>query len=167
MSKIPFALTAILVLGLPLSSQSFAAQVSASRELGGALPFEVPSLHVSGTLIAAAGSRLLALTLALGDEPIETEVHRFVLVTSTGRYEPIGAGASADSLIPLDRIPLNKEVGVILPSDAIVALTRQSATSVILEVGPRGAVAFLYELPLGSSVRSLKLPDGRELVTTP
>ena len=167
MSKIPFTIAVMLVLGLPLSSQSFAAQVSARREIGGALAFEVPSLHVSGTLIAAAGNRLIALTLTLGDEPIETEVRRFVLVTSSGRYEPIGAGASAESLIPLDRIPLNKEVGVILPTDAIVALTRESAASVILEVGPRGTVTFLYEVPQGATIRSLRLPDGRELAATP
>jgi hypothetical protein len=163
MSKIALTLGALLVLGLPLSSQSFPAQVSASREIGGSLDFEVPSLHVSGTVIAAAGSRLVALTLILGDEPIETDVRRFAAVTSNGRYEPIAAGASADSLIPLDRIPVNKEVGVILPSDAIMALTRESATTVLLEVGPKGSVAFLYEVPEGASVRSLRLPDGREL----
>jgi hypothetical protein len=167
MSKVAFTLAALLVLALPLSSQSFAAQVSARRELGGSLAFEVPSLHVSGTLIAAAGNRLVAVTMALGEEPIETEVRRFVLVTSGGGYEPIGAGASAESLIPLDRIPLNKEVGVILPTDAIVALTRQSAASVILEVGPRGAVALLYEVPKDATVRSLRLPDGRELTVAP
>jgi hypothetical protein len=164
MSRIAFTLAALLALGLPLSSQSFPAQVSASREIGGSLDFEVPSLHVSGTLIAAAGSRLVALTLGLGDEPIETDVRRFVAVTSKGRCEPIAAGGSADSLVPLDRIPLNKEVGVILPTDAIVALTRESATNVILEVGPKGSVAFLYEVPQDASVRSLRLPDGRELV---
>jgi hypothetical protein len=167
MSKISFALAALLTVGLPLSSQSFAAQISARREIGAALDFEVPSLHVSGTLIAAAGHRLVALTMALGDEPIETEVRRFTLVTSDGRYEPIGAGASAQSLIPLDRIPLNKEVGVILPSDAIVALTRASATSVMLEVGPGGTVAFLYEVPKDAAIRALRMPDGRELSTTP
>jgi hypothetical protein len=163
MSKIALTLGALLVLGLPLSSQSFAAQVSGRREIGAALDFEVPSLHVSGTVIAAAGSHLVALTLTLGDEPIETDVRRFTAVTSKGRYEPIAAGASTDALIPLDRIPLNKEVGVILPTDAIVALTRETTTSVILEVGPKGSAAFLYEVPQDAVIRSLRLPDGREL----
>ena len=167
MSKLAFTLAVLLVLGLPLSSQSFAAHVSARREIGAALDFEVPSLHVKGTLIAAAGNRFVALTMTLGEEPIETEVRRFVLVASSGRYEPIAAGPSAQSLIPLDRIPLNKEVGVILPTDAIVALTRQSAASVILEVGPKGAVAFLFEVPKDATIRSLRLPDGRELTVAP
>jgi hypothetical protein len=164
MSKMAFALAAFLTLGLPLSSQSFAAQVSASREVGGALTFEIPSLHVRPTVLrAASGRRLYLATLALGDEPIDTEARRFVLVTSSGTYEPIGAGASGELIIPFERIPEDKEVGEILPSDAIFALTRRSATSVTLEVGAREHVAFLYELPLAAAVRSLRLPDGREL----
>jgi len=164
MSKIAFAFAVSLAVGLPLSSQSFAAQVSATREIGGALEFRVPSLHLSGAVMAAAAHRLLAVTVTLGEEPIEDDVRRFLLVTSDGRHEPIAAGGSADSLIPFDRIPLNQEVGVILPSDAIVALTRQSAATVILEVGPRGTVAFLYELPQGARIRSLRMPDGRDLI---
>ena len=165
MSKVSLALAVILALGLPLSSQSFAAQVTASRDIAEALPFEIPSLHVKGTVRPVSGNRLYIVTITLGEEPIETEVRRFVLVTSSGIYEPIGAGASAELIIPFDRIPVDREIGEILPSDAIVALTRRSATSVILEVGPRGTAAFLYELPVGGSVRSLRLPDGRELGT--
>jgi hypothetical protein len=166
MSKVPFALVVTLTLGLPLSSQSFAAQVSASREVGGALPFEVPSLHVKATLRPVAGNRFYIVTIELGEEPIETEARRFVLVASSGVHEPLGAGGSADSIIPFDRIPDDKEVGVILPSDAIVALIRHGAT-VRLEVGPRGTVALLYELPLAATVRAVRLPDGRELIVRP
>jgi hypothetical protein len=167
MSRIPFALAVVLTLGLPLSSQSFAAQVTASRSFIEALPFEIPSLHVTGTVRAAPGNRLHVVTIALGEEPIETEVRRFVLVAAGGTYEPIGAGGRADIIIPFDRIPIGREVGQILPSDDIVSLTRHSAASVTLEVGPRGTVAFLYELPRDAGVRSLRLPDGRELATPP
>jgi hypothetical protein len=61
----------------------------------------------------------------------------------------------------------SREIGEILPSDAIVALTRRSSTSVTLEAGPRATLALLYELPLASAVRSLRLPDGRELAIAP
>jgi hypothetical protein len=64
-------------------------------------------------------------------------------------------------------VPLGQEVGEILPSDAVLALTRTSTTSVTLEVGPRGTVAFLYELPTTATVRALRLPDGRELTIAP
>ena len=164
MSKIVFTLAAIMTLAPPLSAQSSAAHVSSSREVGGPLPFAIPSLHVGPTALRAApGRRLYVVMIELGEEPIETEVRRFLLVTSGGTLEPIGAGASGELIIPFDRLPDRQEVGVILPSDAIVALTRQSATSVVLEVGPRGAVALLYELPEAASVRSLRLPGGREL----
>ena len=115
----------------------------------------------------AIGNRLHIVTIALGDEPIEAEVRRFVLVTASGNYEPIGAGGGADLIVPLDRLPIGREVGEILPSDAIVALTRTSGTSVTIEADPRATLAFLYELPRTASVRSLRLPDGRELTFAP
>ena len=167
MSKVPSALAVILTIGLSLSSQSFAVQMTASHDAADALPFEIPSLRVKGTVRPATGNRLHIVSVTLGEEPLETDVRRFVLVTTTGTYEPIGAGGSAVLIIPLDRVPVDKEVGEILPSDAIVALTRRSSTSVTLEAGPRATLAFLYELPLASSVRALRLPDGRELTVAP
>jgi len=167
MSRIAFTFAVMLALGLPLSSQSFAAQVTAGRAIAGPLPFEISSLHLKGTVRAAAGARLHSVTITLGEEPIETEVRRFLLVTTAGTYEPIGAGGRDDIIIPFDRVPLGREIGEILPTDAILALTRTSATSVTLEVGPRGTVAFLYELPAAATVRALRLPDGRELTVVP
>jgi hypothetical protein len=158
---------AALMLALPFSSQPVAAQITEHREIVGALPFEIPSLRLKGSVRPAPGARLYAVTITLGEEPIETDVRRFVLMTSDGTYEPIGAGGRADIIIPLDRVPLGREVGEILPSDAVLALTRTSTTSVTLEVGPRGTIAFLYELPTGVTVRSLRLPDGRELTIAP
>ena len=157
----------ILGLGLPRPSQSLAAQVSAIREVGGALPFEIPSLRMPPSLLSAApGTRLYVVTVAVGEEGIESEARRFVLVTSSGSREPIGAGPSAEQIIPFDRIPDNQEVGVVLPSDTILALTRRSA-SVMLEVAPREQVSLLYQLPAAASVRALRMPDGRELAITP
>ena len=163
MSKISFTLAVILTLGLPLSSQSFAAQITEHREIVDALPFEIPSLRLTGSVRPEPGALLYAVTVALGEEPIETDVRRFVLLTSDGTSEPIGAGGRADIIIPLDRVPLGREVGEILPSDAVLALTRTSTTSVTLEVGPRGTVAFRYELRAAATGRALRLPDGREL----
>lgn len=165
MSRLPVALATIVGLGLTLASQSFAAQVVASEAIAEALSFAIPSLHLKGVVRPASGHRLQVVTIALGDSPIDADVRRFVLVTSGGDYEPIGAGGSAALMIPLDQVPADREVGEILPSNAIVALTRRSSTSVTLEAGPGATLAFLFELPLETIVRALRLPDGRELVT--
>jgi hypothetical protein len=167
MSKISFALAVILVLGLPLSSQSFAAQVTASAEVAGdGLAFEIPTHHLKGTVRPAAGHRLYIVSIVIGEEGLEADVRRVLVVTTAGTYEPIGAGGGALMIIPLDRVPLDQEIGQILPSDAIVALTRRSAESVILEAGPRATLAFLYELPAAATVRALRMPDGRELTVS-
>ena len=152
MSKISFTLAVILTLGLPLASQSFAAPVTANREIGEALPFRIPSLRLKGTIRPSPGSRLDVVTITLGETPVETDVRQFVLVTSDGPFEPIGAGGRADIIFPIDSMPLGREVGQILPSRrASLALTRTSATSVTLEVGPRSDGRVRLQVPEGAS----------------
>jgi hypothetical protein len=139
-----------------------------SHDVVGPLPFEVPLLRLSGLLRPAAGHRLFIVALRLGEEPLAADdISRFALVTTGGLCAPIGAGASELSIVPLDRIGVGAEVGEILPSDAMMVLTRTSTTRVALEVGPQGTLALLYDVPLAASVRALRLPDGRELATTP
>jgi hypothetical protein len=166
MNVLAAAVAAALMVA-PLSSQPAAMRVTASQEIAGAMPFEIPSLNLKGTLRPAADHRLSVVTLSLGEEPIETEVRGFRLVTSGGTYEPIGAGGGATLIMPLDRIPVDQEVGQILPSDAIVSLIRRAGEGVMIEAEPRGTVAFRYEFPLTAAVRSLTLPDGRALRITP
>jgi hypothetical protein len=165
MNVIAAGVAAALMAVLPLSSQP-AALVTASQPIAGAMTFEIPSLNLKGAVRPAASHRLHIVTLSLGDQPTETDVRRFRLVTSSGTYEPIGAGGGATLIVPLDRIPLDQEVGQILPSDAIVSLIRRVG-GVTIEAEPGGTVAFLYEVPLGAAVRSLTLPDGRALRITP
>jgi hypothetical protein len=130
----------------------------------GVLPFAVPLLRVSGVLTPSPGHRLFVVALRVGEEPIEADdISRFLLVTSAGARGPIGAGASERTIVPFDRLPVGREVGEILPSDAMLVLTRSTEARVTLEVGPQGTVAFLYDVPLTASVRALRLPDGREL----
>ena len=139
-----------------------------SHDVVGPLPFAVPLLRVSGRLEPAAGHRLFLVSLRLGEEGIGVDdIGEFVLVTAGGRREPIGAGASELSIVPFDRIAVGGEVGEILPSDAMLVLTRTSSTRIALELGPRGTIALLYEVPLGSAIRALRLPDRRELAITP
>ncbi len=160
------AVLAMFVTVAPLAAQPLPVQLIASQSIAEALMFAIPSLGLKGSVRATSGNRLHVVTVALGDTPIEADVRRFVLLTSGGHYEPIGAGGAADLIIPLDRLPLDREVGEILQSDAIVALTRR-AGGVTLEASARATLALLYELPLTVSVRSLRLPDGGELATTP
>jgi hypothetical protein len=161
-------LVGILALAVPPSSQSLAARITASHYVADPMGFAIPSLRIEGFVRPAAGNRLYVVALALGEEPIDADVGRFVLVATDGTtYLPIGAGGRPDLIVPLDRIPIDREVGEILPSNAIISLVRRSATSVALEVGPRGTIAFLYELPAAASVRALRLPDGRELAAAP
>jgi hypothetical protein len=139
-----------------------------SHDLAGALPFAVPLLRVSGVVQPADGHRLFLVALRLGEEPIDADdISRFALMTTRGVRKPIGAGASEASIVPFDRIRVGGEVGEILPSDAMMVLTRTSSTRVALEVGPQGTIALLYDVPRAASVRALRLPDGRELAITP
>jgi hypothetical protein len=137
-----------------------------SHDVAGALPFTVPLLRVSGLLQPAPGHRLFVVALSVGEEPIDADdISRFTLITSGGRRAPIGAGATEVSIVPLDRIPVGREVGEILPSDAMLVLTRGSSTRVAVEVGPQGTIALLFEVPLTARISALRLPDGRELAT--
>lgn len=57
-------------------------------------------------------------------------------------------------------VPLLRVSGLLQPAPT-------SSTRVALEVGPQGTIALLYEVPLGSAARALRLPDGRQLAITP
>jgi hypothetical protein len=149
MANMLLALVLTLVSGHPLPDE---------------VPFWIPSLRVDGTIRPAAGHRLFVVTATAGEEPIDVEdISRFVLITSAGRRAPIGAGVDAATIAPFDRIPVGKQVGQILPSDAMIVLERSSATRVSLEIGPRATIAFLYEIPRAATVSALRLPDGRQL----
>ena len=128
------------------------------------LAYANPSLNVKGTVGPAPGHRLDIVVIALGATPVEAEVGAFTLLASGGfAYAPIGVGGGVNLIFPLARLPIGREVGQILPTDAIVAVTRNSSTSVTLEAGPNGTIALLFELPTSAVVKSLRLPDGRLL----
>jgi hypothetical protein len=164
MSILSLAVGLLLALASPMSAQPHTARVTASHDVAAPMPFALPSLKLEGLVRASTGNRLYVVALDLGEESIDSDVARFVLLDEDGKtYEPIGAGGGPDLIVPLDRIPIGTEVGEILPSDAIVSMKRRSATSVALEVPPAGTIAFLYQLPVAASPRALRLPDGREL----
>ena len=138
--------------------------VATVTHLAGPLAYANPSLNVKGTVSPAPGNRLDIVVIVLGATPVDAEVAAFTLVTASGvAYAPIGVGGGANLIFPLDRLPIGQEVGQILPSDAIVAVTRHSISSVTLEAGPRGTIALLFELPASAVVKSLRLPDGSQL----
>jgi hypothetical protein len=153
---------------MPILSVAFAVllTLTSSHDVSGALPFAVPLLRVSGLLQPAPGHRLFVVALRVSAEAIaEEDISRFTLITSVGGRTPIGAGATEISIVPLDRIPVGGEVGEILPSDAMLVLTRGSSTRIAVQVGPQGTIALLFEVPRAARVRALRLPDGRELAT--
>ena len=61
-------------------------------------------------------------------------------------------------MIPFESIPVGQEIGQVLPTDAMLALTRTSPTTVMLELGPHGTIAFLFEVLVDAEVRALRLP---------
>jgi hypothetical protein len=137
------------------------AKVTLVKTLDEGLAFSNPAIKTRGTIEPAAGFCLEIVELTLGAMPIEAEVGGFVLVAAGGsQYVPIGVGGGSDTILPLERLPLGREVGQILKSNAIVEVTRNTATSVTLDADPRATVVLLYEVPLGSVFRGLRLPDG-------
>ena len=137
------------------------ATVTLVQALDNGLAFANPASRSKGTIEPAAGLRLEIVELTLGAMPIEAEVSGFMLVSAGGlQYAPIGVGGGSDTIVPLDRLPLGREVGQILKSNAIVAVTRTSTTSVTLDADPHATVALLYQLPLTSVFSALRLPDG-------
>jgi hypothetical protein len=159
---------ACLVPHLPAPQMATTAKLTLLRNVTDSLPFSNPSLGLKGTILPHTGARLQIVVIALGDVPIEAEVRQFTLISVGGiPYEPIALGGGPDLIFPLDRLPLGQEVGQILPSDAIVAVKRVSGTRVTLEADPRATLAFVFEVPEGSALRALRLPDGSELALRP
>jgi hypothetical protein len=137
------------------------ANVTLVKALDGPLAFSNPAIKSKGTIEPAAGRRLEIVELTLGAMPIEADVSGFMLVAAGGRqYAPIGVGGGIDTILPLAALPIGREVGQILKSNAIVEVTRKSATSVTLDADPGATVVLLYELPLASVFRGLRAPDG-------
>ena len=132
------------------------------------LAYANPSLNVKGTVSPAPGHRLDIVVLSLGATPVEAEVGDFMLFAADGlSYTPVGVGGGAHLIFPLDRLRIGQEVGQVLPTDAIVAVTRNSTSSVTLEAGPKGTIALLYEVPANAVLRSLRLPGGSLLAINP
>jgi len=154
----------ILFTWLALQTPVAAATMMSSRSVTEPLPFSNPALNLKGTIRPLPGDRLQMVIITVGEEPMLAEVRRFRLVSAGGaHYEPIAVGGGDDLILPLDVLPAGREVGQILPSEAIIALTRTSSSSVMLEAGARATLAFVFELPEGAVLRCLRLPDGNEL----
>lgn len=137
------------------------------------IAFDNPALHLTGTIAATASHRLQIIEITLGETPIDVELSTFRLVTAAGdEFTPIAVGGRPDTLFPAARLPLDQEVGQILPSNAILAVTRhgeaarggaQGEINVTLEAGPNATLAFLYDIPQDAAAVNLKLPNGRLL----
>ena len=165
--KTAVALVLATALPLHLAAQPADVKLTTLRSAAGPLPFSNPALGVKGTIRPLPGDRFEVAVFTL-DEPIVAEVRQFVLVSTAGvSYEPVAVGAGPDLIFPLECVPLGLQVGQILPSDAILAVKRVSATSVTIDAGAGVTVAFVYELPEGAALRTFRLPGGRELGVVP
>src|SRR6476661_5052874 len=121
----------ILFAWLTLQTPAAAATMTSSRNVTEPLTFFNPAQNLSGTIRPLPGDRLQMVVITVGEEPIAAEIRRFRLISAGGaHYEPIAVGGGADLILPLDVLPAGREVGQILPSDAIVVLTRTSSSSV-------------------------------------
>ena len=167
MNHVTIAL-ACLALHLSAPQMATTAKLTLLQNVTGPVAFSNPSLGVKGTILPHPGARLVIVVIALGDVPIDAEVGQFALISVGGvPYPPIAVGGGPDLIFPLDRLPLGQEVGQVLPSDAIISVERVSGNRVTIEATPRATLAFLYELPEGSTLRALRLPDGSELALRP
>jgi hypothetical protein len=144
------------------------ASVTVVTRVAGSFTFSNPLLGLQGTVDPAPGHRLQIVEIALAATPVYAELATFRLVTADDReYAPIAVGGAGYSMFPVDKLPLRREIGQVLPTDAFLAVTRNSASSVLLDAGPQATLAFLYELPRDAVVKTLKLPDGSRLAVDP
>ena len=170
MRILPLALA--LLLQPPASPQGLPglvldARVTRVTAIASTIAFDNPAIHLKGVIAPTSGNRLQIVEIALGQTPVYTELATFRLVSQAGdEFTPIAVGGRADTLFPNARLPLEQEVGQILPTDAILAVTRHGQVSVTLEAGPLATLAFLYDLPQAAVAKSLKLPDGQILSLT-
>ena len=141
-----------------------AASVTHADSVRGPIEFSNPVLRMKGTIEPRAGNVLQMIEIAIGDTDIEAELGTFELVTGDGvGHAAIAVGGGAQLLFPIDRLPIGREMTQILPTDAAIAVTKNSADSVTLEATSKATLAFLYEVPQGAVVKTLKLPDGSAL----
>ena len=162
-----FAAAMVLTASAPIPAQPHGATLTLVRSAIGPLAFSSPVLKMSGTIRPIPGHRLDLVVIALGDLPIEGEIRQFALISTAGAaYEPIAAGGGADLVFPIDSLPLGREMGQILPSDAEVLMKRISATQVVLEADPGATLAFVFQVPVGLATRGFRLPNGTELALT-
>src|SRR4051812_33308319 len=111
MSRIPGVLAVLLALGVPVGAQSLDARITGHRDILEPLPFELPTLqHFKGTIRPSPAPRLHVVSLTMGDEPVFADVRKFTLITSRGVAAAVGAGGTADSMIPFERIPIGQEI---------------------------------------------------------
>jgi hypothetical protein len=136
--------------------------------VAGSFTYANPVLGLKGDVDPAPGFRLQIVEIALADTPVYAELGTFKLVTKDDReYAPIAVGGEGYSMFPVDKLPLGREVGQVLRTDAILAVTKNSAASVLLDAGPKATLAFLYEVPQDATAKTLKLPDGSRLSLDP
>jgi hypothetical protein len=156
--------TWLAVLFALLVAPPIGATLTSARTTGDPLWFSNPSLGLKGTMSPIAGSRFAVVVIALGETAVESELRQFTLIaTDKSTYEPIAAGGGADLIFPIDSMPLGRELGQILPSDAMVTLKRTTPAMVMLEADPHATLAFVFQVPERAALRALKLPDGAEL----
>jgi len=130
------------------------------KTVTGSIAWSDPSLKLSGALEAEPGHRLYLVEIAVGTSDVAAELAAFRLTVDGAEYVAMAAGGGANLLVPIDILVPGHEMMQVLPVDGIIAVTRNSATSVTVETTPRATLALLYEIPENGSVGALKLPDG-------
>jgi len=130
------------------------------KAIDGSVVYSNPALRMGGTLEPSPGRRFYVVELAVGESDVAAELDTFRLVVGGAEYVAIAAGGGPNLLFPIDKLPMGREMTQILRVEGIIAVTRNSATSVIVETTPKATLALLYEIPEGTSVAAVKLPDG-------
>jgi hypothetical protein len=131
------------------------------KTIDGEVGYSNPALRIGGTMQPSPGARFYVVELAVGESDVEAELDTFRLVVDGGvEFVAVAAGGGANLLFPIDKLPMGREMTQILPTDGMIAVTRNSTTSVIVETTPKATLTLLYEIPAAASVTAVKLPDG-------
>ncbi len=121
------------------------------------LAYSNPAAKLEGDLRPSSGSRLVLVELVLGTTAVKGDAATLKLVAKGGEtYAPIALGGAAAEIVPLDKLEIGQNVGMVQQGGAMFLLTK-TRDGVTVSVDQKGALALVYEMPTAAEARQVKI----------